>query len=642
MHILDTPSSQFLIGLALKKQNNSTNSPDIKDVDEIFELVNAFFKNYYFTIFPLSRRKHTEDEITSKARTQYLISQINHERYVFQTTELINEIFGNLDDYFLDNWGFTITDALSFSHKIIQYYTQNIREKLSRCSQYEGESKDREIFSHNKDIFKIVPEDFCTKMNIENPIIFSNYLNALSSEFGGCNQTYESPLDENHLFKKPIIKFENTYYAPIPEELIQNLPAIFEFLLEKEKNTNTKNWRKFLDKKSEYTEKKVTECINRIFLKKDVYENLFYNFKGSRFEVDNIIPYCNNVIIIETKSGTFSDSAKRGGIKRITTDIKRLIGDAYEQGLRVRQYITNSSIAEFKDSKGKLRLQLRNDSNTNFIFINVTLEPLTSFSTSLKQFENLGIFNNKEYPWSVNLFDLDIITSYFDSPAIFIHYIESRLEVQDKESIGSPDELSYFGFYLKFGTFNIRYYEGKKVDWIMLEPSFLDKFDQHYLFGKDPPILEIEPEILRIVKDLEKLRPDNFTEITNAILNLDHTSRKDLINTINERIFKSQTDGKLHDYTFLDKENKQGITIFSQIGREELAEKLVVYCTLKKYQCKSNLWIGLGINVLDDSYLINEYFFDNSKWRRDSKKERTLKWAIDKKMIRPEPDLKLK
>ena len=60
--------------------------------------------------------------------------------------------------------------------------------------------------------------------------------------------------------------------------------------------------------------------------------------------------------------------------------------------------------------------------------INITFEPLLSLATGLKKLRSLGLFDENEYPWSINIFDLEILTNHLESPGVFIHYIENRLK----------------------------------------------------------------------------------------------------------------------------------------------------------------------------------------------------------------------
>lgn len=640
----DTACMPFIIGLSLKREEVAGLEPSFQDIDEILNLLDSYFKRYGLSLHPVSKKSDDSDDIIYSARIHGLIGQINPEKYPFQILELLRETFGHFDDYFKKQYGFTIRDAILFGQLIEEHYLENLnlRKKNVQNGKFSDDEKNQIFYSMIRGILEIHPEKFCKDNKIADIEKFRKYLSTLSCQFGEGNGQYDSPLDNNLIFSKPLIHNNGKYYSFIPLDLIQKLPSIFEDLLYKEKIGNTKIWQRYKETKSNFTEKKVDECILKIFSERDVFKNLFYEYNGTQFEVDHIIQYCNNVIIIESKSGNFSLSAKRGGVERIKTDLKRLVSDAHSQALRVKDFIQSKKIAEFWDSHKNIVLKIEHKKDTNYILINVTLEPLYSFSSNLKRLEKLGIFSKYDYPWSVSLFELEIISSFLISPAIFIHYIERRLKAQEQNNFSTYDELSFLGLYLEKGNFDYSTNEGKKLDMISLDPEFLADFDDHYLLGKEAPQLKIENDVKTIINDLEKLRPNNFTKMTNVLLDLSHKSRANFIDCLNKVISDTQIDGKRHDFSLVVEPKKIGITVISQVGRENLLNHLASFCELKKYQVKSDSWIGFGIDILDSNYFVNEYFFNDEKWRKDPKREKLLKWAYDKKLLRLQPDLILK
>ncbi len=357
--------------------------------------------------------------------------------------------------------------------------------------------------------------------------------------------------------------------------------------------------------------------------------------KGKDCEVDHIIQYSNNILICEEKSGNFSISPSRDELGTITTKLKRLISDAHDQGVRARDFIKQQKTALFLNSEKEKELEIiYNPNRTNFILINVTLEPLLSFSSGLKNIDSLDIFSHSEYPWSVTLFDLDIITRHIKSPAVFIHYIERRLEVQTENLLFAIDELTFLNYYLEHGNFNIDSDEKSKHDLILIDSrGYLKKFDQYYLEGKEEPTLLIENEIKDIISELEQTQQEGFTDITNALLDLHHETRKKLINLIQTIRDKTLIDGQRHDFSCFTN-NNIGITGISQRGSENLINLLSLLCPLKKYQCQANRWIGLGINVLDSEHIISSYLYYGDKWIHDEIMDQNIKLAIDSGLIK--------
>ncbi len=659
----DRPILHFLTGLCLKNGIHSNRPPTNQEIEEIIELTKEYF-DYYLQdlIFQTSKKEQVSaiSGLILSARLQKIISQINSSIYLFQLEDFLTSVFSKLDNYFVKKVGFSVADALNFGQKIIERYVRllnkRFEESIDAIEKTKRELKDpikgaqlqetlRKknlteedfmklyfnflMFSSTQEIFIFTADEFCKNEKIKETEKFESYLKALSCEFGEVNKDFDSPLDENAIITKPIINIDGIrYFSPIPQDLIFNLPIIFESFLEEEKQKQTKIWQRYQNLRSQYTENKIYEYFSRLFPEKNIFKNLKYCYQGQEFEVDLLVLYDNKIFIVESKAGAFTEPAKRGAIKRLKTDLKKLIEDAYQQGRRVRDYIKSIKTAVFKDKNGKEVLDIKYKPNKiDFFLINVTLEPLMSLATGLKQLQSLGLFERNEYPWSVNLFELDLITRHIPSPTIFIHYLEKRLSAQDENIFHAFDELSFLAWYLERGNFYVPEIDGgEKPDLVQLDGSLVAVFDDHYLYGKEAPQLKIEPDLVKVIKILEELRPIGFTNIASALLDFDHQARELILKNVNELIRKTKKDRGKHDFTVLYKEAlNTGFTFMTQYGRKGLKDRLISYCAIKKYQTKTKRWIGLGRDVSDDEWFINEFVFLDFPWKRDRKMDELLK-----------------
>lgn len=114
--------------------------------------------------------------------------------------------------------------------------------------------------------------------------------------------------------------------------MIFNLPLIFEGSLEEEKQGQTRVWQKYQKQKAQYAENMIYEHFSQLFPKKDIHRNLKYTYQGEECEVDLLVSYDNKIFIVESKAGSFTEPAKRGAIKRLKADLRKLIEEAYQQG----------------------------------------------------------------------------------------------------------------------------------------------------------------------------------------------------------------------------------------------------------------------------------------------------------------------
>ena len=630
----DSPSVHFLVGLCLKDANVTQKEPLSENYSEVFGLLESYFYNFYLAITPPPDQRSDEEKVIFSAKINGLISQTSSIRYPFQTLELLNDTFYPLNDYFNDHFGFTIDDAVNYSFLIYRYTKGRMEGRINEVglSQKEDSEKKKLFFSRLRDVGGFSSDQFFKDKKITNINSFKKYLSVLSSHFGSENHDYCSPLDDNSFLTKPILEDEGNFFAPIPVDLIQKLPSILEDLLLEEKKQNSRIWEKYAYTKAKYTERMVVEYLKRIFRDDEIYSNLHYSINGRRFEVDHLLTYGDNVIIIETKSGNFSIKARRGAIERIKTDLKKLICDAHNQGLRTKDYIKTMGIVEFSNSSGETVVKINyQEGKTNFILINVTLEPLFSFSSSLKNIEKLGIFSNNDYPWSVSLSELDLITRFIDLPPVFLHYVERRLEAQNQNNLHANNEISFLALYLDKGTFS--FFDEKKEAFqsIYFDDDVIKPFTECFINGKEAPKLKINEKIKSIITELDQLRPEKFTKITNTLLDYDHVGRKDFIRELDSTFLKTQVDGELqHSSGGFNIYRNIGFTILCQIGGENLRERLSKFCRYKHHENKTDIWVGFGIDVTNTSRNISEYVVIDSKWKKNKKMEKEIKTGIVK------------
>lgn len=653
----EIPLVHFLAGVCLKSETFGNRHPDNQKVANIIDLLKKYF-SYHMQILVFESSKKEEvpesDGVVLSSRLGKTVSQINRGVYEFQLDPLLRTIFGKFDRYFEDSVGFTISDAVDFGQKVRKRYERLVNERIDRARQARASTR-RELehpirgrrlgerirenqatlehflessfgftmFTKTKEIFVFTAEEFCKEERVRETAKFELYLEALSCRFGHGNLAYVSPLDENAIVAKPLIDiYSGAYFTPIPQDLFLNLPLIFEKFMETEKKSVTNVWQKYQKAKSNYAEDVTFKYLSRLFPAHNILRKLKYIYQSREFEVDLLIPYDNKIFIVESKAGTFTEPAQRGAVKRLKHDLKKLIEEAYQQGRRTRDYIKSTDCAVFKNEKGEKVLKVKYKPNwTEFFLINVTLEPLMSLATSLKALQSLGLFVDDEYPWSVNLFELDLITRHMPSPTVFIHYLERRLEAQDQDVFRAFDELTLFAWYLQNGNFYVpRPEEGKPPGRIFLDSSFVGAFDDHYLFGQPSPELKIEPDLLHIIRILEKLHPIGYSKIASAFLDLDHQARALILEKMHQLINLTKRDKKDHDFTAVYKDVlDMGFTFVTQCGKNGLTEKLVSYCQMKKYETKRRKWLGIGRDTSDDEWLVNEFVYLDFPWKPDAK-----------------------
>lgn len=655
----EIPLLPFLTGLCLKVKESSSNQPKINEIHEIIEDLKKYISFSSIKImFNISKDFEINDEqyISAISSNIKLLNQVNPSAYIFQVKDYLENVTMNLNDFFDQYLGFNVNDSIIFGEKIIKRYEEKFNKKKDEVGIYREKaileiksdkmketlekrnmSTDQAIdsytafllYSNLKDLFVFSLDRFCKEENLldEQILKFKKYLDSFSSNLGEQSADFITPFDDNIFLNKPIIKYQDNYLAPSPEYLINNLAKIFENRLSNEKISNSKIWIKYEKIKSKYLEDKTYNCFKNIFNEKYIFRNLYYTYNNEECELDTLIIYDNNLLIIEQKAGNLTDPAQRGAIKRLKTDLKKLVEDAFKQGTRVKNYLKTSSKKIFNLKKDKNILEIKeNINNFNFFIINITLVPLFNLVANISEIKKIGLFENNEFPWSTNINELELIMKYINHPAIFIHYLEKRFSILNNNFFHSMDELTLFSYYLEYGNFHKPLLkDNTHPDFLYLDDTWLEKFDKYYLQGKGEIKLNIEPNIIKIINDLEIKNVFGYTMVINTILDFSHETRKTMIDKINEVIELTNKDQKDHDFSFLVKGLDVGFSFLCQYERKGLYERLYSYCNLKKYQTKTKKWIGFGKYTKETKFFIDEFIQVNFEWEYDSELEKLVK-----------------
>ncbi len=646
----DVPGLQFLVGLSLKTKNTQEQIASFETITKVIELLEE-----YFTIF----NRGTDDKIPFKnnqlpkeiqstkvepfpkefaadiMQGHNLLWQINMEKYEFQHLDMLRGIFCQLDDVFASKMGFTITDVINVGYMIhetcVMAQSRKIVHTMNKQTKIitrQDEDKESTVFKINLDIDDVADFYVFDVNHIAKQLSIAtqktkSILKHVSCIFGEQNPKYQTPLDDNLFLYKPVSRiYHDKIFCPQSNALVFYLNRVFYRLLENEKEAQTRNWEKYTRAKKRYLEERIVQYMARLFPRVSIINNATYSYKGKEYETDVLVAFDNKLLIFEAKSGTISESAKRGGVKSMERDMKNLISSAMTQAQRVRSYVLETKNPAFTNPSGQNVVINEDIKHTiKFYLINVTLESLSIITANLKRFDSFSLFDG-EYPWSVNLFDLDIITEVLDFPSIFIHYIENRIVSQKQSLFFSMDEGVLFSNYLKMGMLH---HSDQEINLILMVPDWSEMFDDYYLKQKEKPRIQKEEFVLQLVEFLEKTRSFGYTETTSIILDVHNDDAKAMSKQIQAIIKKAKKKNRISDFTIISDKPSLGITFMASKDKDELFEKLLSYCTAKKYQAKRNQWVGISKDITDKENDFKQVIFLDGEWVYDAELEKMSK-----------------
>ena len=153
-------------------------------------------------------------------------------------------------------------------------------------------------------------------------------------------------------------------------------------------------------------------------------------------------------IVVEGKGSAISVAGLRGDTVRLGRDVQEAVEEAWVQGARARDYILGPGDSVFLDDRGNEILRIPGGSVGEVHIVNPTLHELGGHAPQLPRLRSLGLFPSGEYPWSVFINDLRVISETCDNPAVFLHYLvwRDRLPLGDRADVS--DELDIWGSYL--------------------------------------------------------------------------------------------------------------------------------------------------------------------------------------------------
>lgn len=657
MHNPDNPLAEnpylaFLLGLFLVKNKLDAGEPTPEIVSDVLESTNNYFDKFKWAVSPIDPENvKEEDFLIFVTRQKKFLDDLNPHCYPKQKEDYVKRVFSKVDYFLESKYGFNSNDAILFSKKIIDKIERSIWEKYKQTSELTKKFKEQsyakkeevetalqeknmtmeQMINHfgnthllynSKDILTINVKNFCQEENISDEEKFKKYLNAISCKFGEQVNRFEDPLSDNIIFYKPIIQLdENNYFCPKPDFLIYKLDSVLENLLGEDSNALDK----FNESKSVYLEDKSYEFFSRIFPKENLYRNLRFDFNGQNFETDLLLLYDDKIFVIESKSSHLPLSAKRGGIVSLENGLKAIVKKAYTQGSNVRDYINSQQTVKFQDEQKNTVLELTLIPENEFFFINVTTENLGLIGTNLKRLDILDLFTDDEYPWSVNIYDLDTVSDCISEPAYFIHYLEQRIRAQKQDIFEAVEEIDFLGYYYKNGNFYTELVASGHTTSIMISPDFYQILDNCYLLDKPKPQMNIPKILDELIKNMQKYRQKGFTKVTSLLLDLPYAQRKLLSSKIKQKLVKIGKD-KCPDgfYLALPDPYDIGFSYFTSTTTTDFhkhAKKRMLLC---KYDNKIKRWAMIGRNINDKKNFTTVYYYDDSDWAYDEELENDI------------------
>lgn len=470
---LNNNEVKFLMGLWVKNWNNKqeTSYNELKVFDEVYNLMEQF----HYTFMPDSSKilKNTSENPFDFYKDGLMLKETmfysGTGAYDYQYTKWVTEKYKYDADWLLKSKSINLSILPDFYHSLKKLQ----QTKLNKLK-FDSENTFKEKLL---DVFCLSKEDIIEK-NQDFTDILENFILDMKQP---QNQNFKDVGDFNILSEKPIIELtKGKYFIPVTYDLSE---AIYEspfYWM-----NNDEDYRSKAQFNRGVVAEEITyKIIEQIFGVNNTLQNLIIKKSKSTMvtDIDILAVKNDKAIIFQVKSKKLTALSKKGNIESIQSDFKKAVKDAYEQGLTAAECLKSSNNFQFT-LKSQQNFKFDFDIKKSFVITIV----LDDYPAITNQTHILLKNEYNEFPVALNIFDLEIVAKYLNTPEKFIDYIERRIKFS--QYYKADNELGFLSFHLKKGLQKF-----PNSDMVILDESWAQFFNEDY-YGEISGAKKIEDNL---------------------------------------------------------------------------------------------------------------------------------------------------
>jgi hypothetical protein len=346
-------------------------------------------------------------------------------------------------------------------------------------------------------------------------------------------------------------------------------------------------------------------------------------------EIDTLVLFGDRAIVLQSKSKKLNLASRKGNDLQLRADFKAAVQDACDQAmLCARELVSHSAI--FTDAHGN---EITIPSLKQVYPVCVVSDHYPALSFQARQFLTYRTTSGMQVPLVCDVFFVDVVTEFLETPLRFLSYLELRAQVG--ENISLSHEITALAFHLKRNLWLGGH------DFIALEDDISADVDVAMAVRRDGlPGERTPPGILtslkgtavgRIIDQIEHRSEAAAIGVGLELLRFSGKSVNELSRGIEAIVTAAAKDNMHHDITVASSEVMSGITVHSNsLPLVHAAERLRRHCELRKYSVKAGTWAGLLLEPGTAS--IRTGGLVESPWKQDDEMD-----AATANMTQPQP-----
>lgn len=607
---------------------------------------------------------------------------VRYAAYHHHLVETLIGIFSPLKTEMEDSLGFNISDAIGIMEGIDGIRFLKLSQRWAEATEYEQKlQKAVKDYRHRKPDMQFTtefPEDLLEKLTKEKSKVSKKmirnmvtgwtfyalgdtvsftveelagltqlpsekvaaFLDRFSLSFEGVEERYRRPAPTHPLMRKPFVKHDDQYLCPVPQSAYWAIRPEIENLWNPQSKTSIVKddviWQKYQKARADYVEKTAIQYLNDALKFATSYQGVKYDLedeKGEKVEaeLDGLVILDTAIFLVEAKSGTLTEQARRGAKMGMKDDVERLVEEAYTQALRAKNYIQASDRPTFRSQDGK-EIVIDKSKHNEIYLITVSLDDLSVFVTNTNVLRELGFLQGGEYPWAVSLMDLKVISEIVEFSSQFVHYIQRRLHLIELGWVNAHDELDWFGHYLMEGLYFDDLKENKDDNFIYNLLSYSWIFDDYYFYvtGQrqtpvDKPIQEMPKLMHEILAELDRHHDYGYLKTACSLMEMSSESRTDLIKACEKLRKKTQKDREIHSITMTFDDGSFGFAYYftPYEKKSQFPNRIADYSLLKHYQTKFFRWVTIAC-ITDTPGWVDYFIVIEGVWEFNEQLEKAV------------------
>lgn len=326
----------------------------------------------------------------------------------------------------------------------------------------------------------------------------------------------------NPIWEKPLIRLGGgVFFWPMLELFLSFGLEMLQIILKQHPDL----YRRYEEiTRPRYLEERVASLFRTAFPTANILTGSLWSDSQSKAPYENDLLVCldSYILIVESKSGKFDASAKRGG-NRLKKALGKLIGEPSTQAERFAQYLrANPGSHEFATKRGVTN-RCDTAATTHVIQLNVTFELLGPIFSQRPILQKANLLSTGlSCAVTMALTDLESVFELLSGVHQKLHYLERRAVFEGNVDF-TADEIDLLAFYLETG-FNIGGVEYDRQNSLHLyglshglDPYFLRKTSGENVAK---PHLKLTDRWMGILRALEERQFKRWTEIGVCLLNV--------------------------------------------------------------------------------------------------------------------------